>query len=271
MSSSSYASFAARWRLLVGGIFFALLGLAANADAQGTALLRSSEVAGVPAPTLTPPNGFNQTSSSPRVVRFSFTGLFLYGGQFVNLTAVSGGALLGELQRVSIEIAPGGFTGEPPPNTGDDHSWASDLTILVSSVAGSDPEIDNTTSRNLRLQVGGTTGFLSSTSTLSPEREFWYPSIASDPEVSASASYSLITPILLQGSGAADPQIWLGHGFMTSALAARSTYGTWTGYVDFTFASSGGSGVPDASRTALLLAPGTLFLLGLARLSRRQD
>ncbi len=233
-----------------------------------TAVESSSEIEGV---SRSIPSSAFSGSGSPRVVRFNFSSLSLYGGQFVNLSAVSGGALQGLLQGVTIEIASSGFTGEPPLNPGDDYTWASDLTILVASVYGSNPNIDNTTSLNLQLQVGGTTGFLSSTSLLPPEREFWYPDILLDPKVSASASYSLITPIVLQGSSVTDPQIWLGHGFMTSALASRSTYGTWTGYVDFTFASSGGSGVPDASRTALLLAPGTLLLLGLAGRSRRRS
>jgi hypothetical protein len=270
MSSSKYPLLAARWRAVVWVVMLALAGGFLRATPTVSALPSSDEIAGVAAPPLTPPDGFSQISSAPRVVRFSFTGLFLYGGEFVNLTAVAGGSLQGTLQSVSIEIAQPGFSGEPPPNPGDDHTWASDLTILVAGLSGTSPNIDNTSSLNLQLQVGGTTGFLSSTSTISPERQFWYPNIANDPEVRASASYQLINQIVLQGSSAADPQIWLGHGFMTSALAAQSTYGTWTGYVDFTFAGSGGSGVPDASRTALLLAPGTLLLLGLAGRSRRR-
>ena len=257
-------------RVGFGAAFLALVG-GVRADPPPpppvTAVESSSEIEGVSRSI--PSSAFSE-SGPPRVVRFSFSSLFLYGGQFVNLSAVSGGALQGTLQGVSVEILPSGFSGEPPPSPGDDHTWASDLTILVANTSGSAPNIDNPGSLNLKLQVGGTTGFLSSTSTALPEREFWYPNIASDPQVSASASYSLITPILLQGSIVTDPQIWLGHGFMTSALASQSTYGTWSGYVDFTFASSGGSGVPDASRTALLLAPGTLLLLGLAGRSRRR-
>jgi len=269
MSSFRYALLAARWRAVL--VVWALAMMTTGAQGQVSGRPSSAEIEGVAAPPLTPPNGFSQISTSPRVVRFSFNGLFLYGGQFVNLTAVSGGALQGTLQSVSIGIAAVGFSGEPPPSLGDDHTWASDLTILVAGLAGSNPSIDNSSTLNLQLQVGGTTGFLSANSTLLPEREFWYPTIANDPEVSASASYQLLSPIVLQGSTAADPQIWLGHGFMTSALAAQSTYGTWSGYVDFTFTGSSGSGVPDSSRTALLLAPGTLLLLGLAGRSRRRS
>jgi hypothetical protein len=265
MSSSKYPLLAARWRAVVG-LCLMLPGGWVKADpADAAALPSSDEIQGI-TPSSAPT--FSEVSTSPRVIRATFSGLHLFGGQFVNLTAIAGGALQGELRGVSISIAQSYFSGETPPTAGSDYTWASDLTILVASVSGSNPNIDNTSARNLQLQVGGTTGFLSSTSDplLNPEREFWYPDILTDPKTSASASYLLLSPIVLQGTDA----IWLGHGFMTSALADQSTEGTWTGYVDFTFTGSGGSGVPDASRTALLLAPGTLLLLGLAGRSRRR-
>ena len=65
--------------------------------------------------------------------------------------------------------------------------------------------------------------------------------------------------------GISDPVVWLGNGYTGS-----TPVGTWSGDVYFTFTGSGGSGVPDASRTVLLLAPGTLLLLGLAGRSRRR-
>jgi len=58
---------------------------------------------------------------------------------------------------------------------------------------------------------------------------------------------------------------------LVNAYTEAGSFGRWSGYIDFTFAASGGSGVPDASRTALLLAPGTLLLLGLAGRSRRRS
>ena len=266
MSSFKYPLVAARWRAVVVVLGLLLPAAWVRADpADAIAVPSSSEIEGVtpsPAPT------FSLESSSPRVIRATFSGLYLFGGQFINLSAIAGGALQGELLGVSISILPTGFSGEPPPTSDSDYTWASDLTILVASVAGTDPNINNSLVKNLRLQVGGTTGFLSAPPGpgLNPEREYWYPNILTDPKTSASASYLLLSPITLQGTDA----IWLGHGFMTSALADQSTYGTWTGYVDFTFTGSGGSGVPDASRTALLLAPGTLLLLGLAGRSRRR-
>jgi hypothetical protein len=194
--------------------------------------------------------------------------LYLFGGQFIDLSAIAPAQTLeGRLESVSINIQPGNFSGDTSGS--GDYTYASDLSILIANRAVSNPNIDNTSLPNVRLQVGGTTGFLAGGSIIE-RREYWYPIPLPDPETSAIASYTLNGSGITLTSNPSDYGVWLGHGFMTSALGSYSTWGEWTGFVEFNFASSGGSGVPDASRTALLLAPGTLLLLGLAGRARRR-
>jgi hypothetical protein len=206
------------------------------------------------------------------VVRFDFANFKLFGGEFVNLSALATGpeVLGGTLLSVAINASVANTEG---PDTNGDETWASDLTILVAPSASGSPNTNNAAGPgtiNLLLQVGGTTGFETgvSGSTSFVERTLWYPAGDLNEYLSANTSYGLLAPLTLSNAPSSnDPLIWLGHGFTTGVGA---NYGTWTGYVDFTFASTGGSGVPDASRTALLLAPGTLLLLGLAGRARRR-
>ncbi len=215
----------------------------------------------------------NPPLTTNRTVRFQFTDLYLEGANFINLSALATGSnvLGGTLTSLSINVTV--TNTEPDPGNGE-FTYASDLTVLVATVASNAPNVFNGGSTpNLLLQGGGTTGFETGVTppTIVVQRRLWYPSGDSNEEVAANTSYSDFTQIVLAGtpgSSGTDPVIWLGHGFTTGVGA---NYGTWTGYVDFTFASSGGSGVPDASRTALLLAPGTLLLLGLAGRSRRRS
>lgn len=188
----------------------------------------------------------------------------------MNLSALASGqhVLGGSLLSVAINAS---VTNTEGPDLNGDETWASDLTILVAPNAAGSPNTNNGGSPiNLLLQVGGTTGFETGVSGSSTfvERTLWYPGGDLNENLTANTSYSLLAPLSLASSpSGTDPVVWLGHGFTTSVGA---NYGTWTGYVDFTFTGSGGSGVPDASRTALLLAPGTLLLLGLAGRSRRR-
>jgi hypothetical protein len=99
---------------------------------------------------------------------------------------------------------------------------------------------------------------------------YWNESSTSNAPYQFSDTQSVSPSITLASpSGPTDPVIWVGNGF---DAGAGVSYGKWSGYLEFTFSGSsgGGSGVPDASRTALLLAPGTLLLLGLAGRARRR-
>ena len=215
-------------------------------------------------------SSFSLQSLSPTTVRFSFSSLFLYGGSFVDLSAISSGSLAGTLTGVSINASlSSNENGTPTVGGFVNETWASDLTVLVASTTGGAPNGDNSngSSPNLLLQVGGTTGFETVSGSFPPERDFWYAAYTSGEENAVASTYNLSAPLNLSSAA---HSIWLGHGFVSSDPANFGTNGTWSGYVDFTFASSGGSGVPDASRTALLLAPGTILLLGLAGRSRRR-
>jgi hypothetical protein len=238
---------------------------ATNTSAQGVALNSNGGSDGYVATS-----AFSLQSSFPRTVRFSFSSLFLYGGSFVNLSAVSSVSLGGTLTGVSINASlSSNENGTPTAGGFVNETWASDLTVLVASTTGGAPDGDNSNgaSPNLLLQIGGTTGFETISGPFLPERDFWYANYTQGEENTVAATYNLSAPINLTSS---PYSIWLGHGFVSSDPTDYGTDGTWSGTIDFTFASSGGSGVPDASRTALLLAPGTLLLLGLAGRSRRR-
>lgn len=280
MSSLSYPLFSARRCALVG----AVAGLVGSVWGAPVFTPSSSDIAGVTLQSTTPASGgtgaggyassfgFTSSTGSTRTVRFNFTGLYLYGGQFIDLSTLAPGlpsneALQGTLLSVGINIQANSFSGEPIPSGGADQTYSSDLTILVAKRAGSNPSIDNSSGPEVLVQAGGLTDFLSGGSLI--ERYNWSSS-ATGPADAVVDTYSLVNSIALTSS-ASDPAIWLGHGFMSSALANEDTWGTWDGYVELSFVGSGGSGVPDGSRTALLLAPGTLLLLGLAGRSRRRD
>jgi hypothetical protein len=274
MSSSSYPSISA-WRRFVTSGFLAI------AVDVGSVWGAVSVVPLSPVSSLTPASGEvvthsfleNPPSSPTRTVRFEFTNLYLEGADFINLSALATGQYVLGGTLISLRINASVSGREPADSTTLEQTWASDLTVLVASTStpSGSPNVDNSAlQRNLLLQVGGTSGLESTGGGLSTvERTYWYANIADDPESSANSTYSLLgSGILLATSpGLTDPVVWLGHGFTRGV----TTYGSWSGYVDFTFASSGGSGVPDASRTALLIAPGTLLLLGLAGRSRRRS
>ncbi len=210
-------------------------------------------------------NYYFSPPSPSNTIRFNFTDLLLYGSQFVNLTDLAaaystvanpGPYILGgvmPLDSISIYVSleerePAGFT------TGE--TWASDLAILIAPKDGS--------FLNPTLQVGaGASGFGAS------NWIGWSESSTLPTPYLFSDTQQLLSPVTLSATpGSTDPVIWLGNAFVTGA---GSSWGKWSGYIDFTFAGSGGSGVPDASRTALLIAPGTLLLLGLAWRSRRRS
>jgi hypothetical protein len=193
----------------------------------------------------------SSTVSPFRTVRFAFTNLYLVGGDFIDLSTNSFEPmdLTGTLLSVSVTASVSDREAYNPSATG--RTYASDLTILIAAASGLDPDVSA-----VPYQLGG---FSSVGASL---HYFWSEQSPLDEEY-FSDSYSF------SGSGytLALERIWLGHGF-TSGVG--SNFGEWSGTIDFTFASPGGSGVPDASRTALLLAPGTLLLLGLAGRSRRR-
>jgi hypothetical protein len=275
MSTFSYPSRTARrgaLLTLVAGLVGSVGGLhgstfaPSQSDVVGVTLQSTNSAVGGYATS----SSFTSSGSSTRTVRFNFSGLYLFGGEFIDLSSLaplspSSESLQGTLLGVAIDILPGNFTGEPPVILGGDQTYASDLTILVANRSAGNPTIGSGT--DIVLQVGGLTDI----APFGVERGSWYP-LGGDPGNEASGSYTLNSPGISLPASPSDPAIWLGHGFLSSAYAgtSTSTWGTWTGYVEFTFAGSGGSGVPDASGTALLLAPGTLLLLGLAGRSRRR-
>jgi hypothetical protein len=193
-------------------------------------------------------------------------------GKFVNLSAFSQsqgpgfvdlftGSLVSIRANVAL-LSYGYEAGLTPPETDSDFwTWATDLTVYVgpATVAG-DPS-----SSGGVLQLGGTNGLDSGLIPL-----YWdysvpgaLPTDYSNYAQSFDLTVTLPSAITL---GASQPNlVWLGN-----AYSDGNSYGRWSGSLEFTFASSGGSGVPDASRTGLLLAPGALLLLGLAGRSRRR-
>lgn len=203
--------------------------------------------------------GFSTPTAN--AVRFSFSDLFLYGGQFFNLTQLAAAfpapgpySLGGGLPLASVALNVTLHDREPQGSTTGE-TWASDLTILIA------PNDGTFSSPTLQLG-GGATDFGASSWIL------WSEASTQPVPYAYSDLQSLSPGIALASSPApTDPVIWVGSGFDSGAGAS---YGRWSGYLEFTFASAGGSGVPDASRTALLLAPGTLLLLGLAGRSRRR-
>lgn len=199
----------------------------------------------------------------------------LGGGDFINLSGLSNvfvGTLISVTANVTLQsygkrldgsganIDPSDpFTYEP-----DYATTASDLAVYIgtgSPTSGTVPVGG--------VQLGGDTQGLTG---IGPnDYLFWvnyFGSTGSSDSVLSGVQIPLsatsVGPMLL-GSNQGSNQIWLGNTYTNG-----NSFGRWSGYVDFTFSSPSGSGVPDASRTALLLAPGTLLLLGLAGRSRRR-
>jgi hypothetical protein len=268
MSSLSYPLFSARWRAVV---FCLGLGFSGGASLSGAIVsvnLQQGAGPATPAPsdyTNDPSKAYYGSYSfqnpSSNVFTFSFTNLFLFGGQFLNVTDLAAifpapgpYSLGGTLPLSSVAISVTLNDREPASFGTTGETWASDLTILIA------PKDGNFSSP--LLQVGaGATGLNATTVIPWSDTSDAVPHSFNDVKALTSSIYLSASP------AATDQVIWLGSGFDSGA---GSSYGKWSGSVTLTFAASGGSGVPDASRTALLLAPGTLFLLGLAGRSRRR-
>lgn len=208
----------------------------------------------------------------------------LNGGDFINLSSLSRsqnsgtnlfvGSIISITANLTLRSFEKDINGNPVTydvaNFPDDSTSVDDLAIyigVVSPSGGNPPstpinffntQLNTVTFSGGLLQLGGTNG------TGAP-RDYWgnYANSASDPlRDLAGVSVPVSIPALSANS---IEEVWLAN-----AYTSGSSFGRWSGTIDFTFASSGGSGVPDASRTALLLAPGTLLLLGLAGRSRRR-
>jgi hypothetical protein len=277
MSSSQYPLLAARWRALFGVWISPLFFATAPAAVVGVNLREAS------APSSPGDsdylanrnvgyyqNGGNNPFSPPSngsYVKFEFTNLFLYGAQMVNLTEFASikGVVLGSANPlISIEIGVSLVQRDPSLDT-----WASDLTVIVAPSDSNLPSNPDVASINFQLSGLGSSGFGSN----STPRFFWDEIlIGGNPDQSnISDTHYLSSPhqLVLNGLNPqnTDLMIWLGNGFEPNTGAS---WGEWSGFVQFNFGPATGSGVPDASRTALLLAPGTLLLLGLAGRSRRR-
>jgi hypothetical protein len=183
-------------------------------------------------------------------------GLTLFGGQFVNLSLIDPTVFLGNLISIKGQVVTLSTYNNNVDRT--QQTWASDLTVyIVTQGLSTDPEQSGSL-----LQLGGTNGLDATNPTL---REFWEPDVNTEYLSSFTQSVD-VSAYGINWANLGQPTVWLGN-----AYTDGNSSGTWTGAIEFTFASSGGSGVPDASRTALLLAPGTLLLLGLAGRSRRRS
>lgn len=202
--------------------------------------------------------------------------LTLNGGDFVNLSSLAAsnvfvGDLISIRARVTLESY-GTETGVPYPTT------ATDLTVYIARVVDQPGSTPDSPLQNLSLlQLGGTNTVDSSSST--PLVKYWdgdtSPTSSPSPSLPALTGTYFdesfdqtfdATPYNLTFPDAGGAVFWLGN-----AYTEGPSFGRWSGFLEFTFASPSGSGVPDASRTALLLAPGTLLLLGLAGRARRRS
>jgi hypothetical protein len=265
MSSSSYPLFAARWRVVA--LRLSTLLLLVGSVSKGS-VLTLTEVQLDTNSNVTSYSVFLPLSPATNVVRFNFVNLTLQADadavEFVNVSQLSPTLFSGSLVSIRARVTLNSYVSGPSAPA--DQSTATDLTVYIAPTSGSDPS-----DRGSFLQLGGGSG-LDPGSPL--KRRWWDPTFDPQYDQSFDLTYFLSeadrsppvpVPSFTLGGGT-DPVIWLGHGFTGDTPSA-----TWSGFVDFTFASSGGSGVPDASRTALLLAPGTLLLLGLAGRSRRRS
>ncbi len=240
------------------GVFVAML-LGAGTAAQGAG---PDPLPGVAA--VVSGSGIVISQPSSNVVRTTFNGqapnssnITLDAAEFVNLSQLVNGTLFsGRLVSVTASFSLVNYDANLRPDL-----WVTDLTVYIAASSASNPSLTGST-----LQVGGTNVFNSSVGGVALD---WGGSLL-DPNVdslsqlvSISTDVSSLNIILAPAN---NPEVWLANGLTGMGYDP----GVWSGYIDFTFASSGGSGVPDASRTALLLAPGTLFLLGLAGRSRRR-
>ena len=216
------------------------------------------------------------------VVRFNFTGLTLSAdataAQFINLSSLNPSYFSGTLVSIRADVVLDSHDAIYGPA---DQTTATDLTVYIAGtqtyqnpyyVTSPDPvSVSGPANSGSSLQLGGTSGLDSGSAVNKRE---WDPNFNAiyDPSFDLTYYFSELdrSPPLPVTSfslgGISDPVVWLGNGYTGS-----TPVGTWSGDVYFTFAGAGGSGVPDTSRTALLLAPGTLLLLGLAGRARRRD
>jgi hypothetical protein len=202
----------------------------------------------------------------------------LFGGQYVDLTSINTlffGQLVSitanlRLKSYGFDIAGGTRALEPDPsNQNYNPEYLTEVTDLAVYIGGLTPGTPPNFSGGL-LQLGGDTQGINNVAV--GGYQTWgsffsansFNTYAGDTLPGIVANVSSLD-ISLSPSV---PKVWLVNTYSPSV--ATASFGRWSGTIDFTFASSGGSGVPDASRTALLLAPGTLLLLGLAGRSRRR-
>jgi len=226
---------------------------------------------------------FNPTGTSGAYDEYGV----LYGGDFINLTALSraqnagvnlfSGSIVSitanvRLESFSKDITNGSQTFNLATNP-DYATTANDLAIYIGVISpdpfGSSPptppltfvntEVDSLIFSGGLVQVGGSNG---TGATPWPD---WLPNSSSTPNSQLlNVTVPVGSPSITLGPSSIE-EVWLAN-----AYTSGPSFGRWSGTIDFTFAGAGGSGVPDASRTALLLAPGTLLLLGLAGRSRRR-
>jgi len=209
----------------------------------------------------------------------------LMGGDFVNLSALSRTLLgqnlfVGSLVSIKADLVLRSYeqdldgVDQNPTVSSVYATTVDDLTIYIGAFS---PAQSNNFNSQVNpnftgglLQIGGTSG-TDPNLVDSVSRFSWGYFFSHNPDAIVSSGSGATIP----GSAPVNltddvipssvPEVWLANGY-----TAGSSFGRWSGTIDFTFAGSSGSGVPDASRTALLLAPGTLLLLGLAGRSRRR-
>ena len=204
----------------------------------------------------------------------------LYGGDFINLSALSTAQLgsnvfLGSLVSITANVV---LTSYEKDLSGfrdvSNVTTVDDLTVYIGRVNTNLTSFNTVTANppvtfyDGLLQVGGTSGTASNLVDFpgqNPTRFSWYDFATPSADTMSSAVASIQSYMTLNLTPSSPEEVWLAN-----AYTGANTFGRWSGSLTFTYAGSGGSGVPDASRTALLLAPGTLLLLGLAGRSRRR-
>lgn len=205
----------------------------------------------------------------------------LWGGDFINLSALSTtqqgtNVFLGSLISITANVVLTSYEKDlAGASDSNNATTVDDLTIYIGRVSTNLTSF-NTVTANPQvtfydglLQLGGTNG-TDSALVVHPaqnaERFAWYDfaSTTADTMASVVAPIQSYTTVNLTGSSL--EEVWLAN-----AYTGGNTFGRWSGSLTFTYAGSSGSGVSEASRTALFLAPATLFLLGLAGRSRRRS
>jgi hypothetical protein len=260
----------------IGGFFPALNARRSLVMVGAMALAAGTAMRGNP-PTVA---SVQVTQHAPNVVRVEFLSVngvasnnpdywgLIYGADYINLSALTSPSLfLGTLQSITpnLRLESFGLDEGGNPQVGTQYAtevW--DLAVYIGPL-GSPPVYGPSG----YIQVGGTNGV--DASLLSGAWKDWggaaNGTATNLPQVTMGSLFATDVSsmnIVLGPANISDPVL------LVNAYTEAGSFGRWSGYIDFTFASSTGSGVPDASRTALLLAPGTLLLLGLAGRSRRR-